>query len=323
MKPLPKLMRVKQSAGRGAVAALVFCLAVVCVAGCTTASRPPTAAPAKAAQPYPAADIVVQGAVDTELQPLLAALKGREPIQIAAWTFWRGRIAGKTVVVSRTEVGPVNASTATTLAIVNFRPRLIINQGTAGAAVADLELFDIVVGEATVDYGAFRSAQAGSGTGVDLSRWAPMPHRLRLDGKDRVAFDRFPGDAAAIAAALKIPNPRGRVVKGIVGSAFEFNREVDRLVWMNRTYGVVSEDMESAYAAGTAAGFKTPFVAIRIISDSEFHAAEFQPVAGEYCAAFVLDLVKRWSVRSTSSHDGQQSGQFGHNHPNVPPVSSP
>jgi len=227
------------------------------------------------------------------------------------------------VVVSRTEVGPVNASTATTLAIVNFRPRLIINQGTAGAAVADLELFDIVVGEATVDYGAFRSAQAGSGTGVDLSRWAPMPHRLRLDGKDRVAFDRFPGDAAAIAAALKIPNPRGRVVKGIVGSAFEFNREVDRLVWMNRTYGVVSEDMESAYAAGTAAGFKTPFVAIRIISDSEFHAAEFQPVAGEYCAAFVLDLVKRWSVRSTSSHDGQQSGQFGHNHPNVPPVSSP
>jgi len=320
MKPLPGLIRVKQSAGRGAVAALVLCLAVVCLAGCTAAARAPSAGPA---QPYPAVDIVVQGAVDTELQPLLAALEGREPIQIAAWTFWRGRIGGKTVVVSRTEVGPVNASTATTLAIVNFRPRLIINQGTAGAAVADLELFDIVVGEATVDYGAFRSAQAGSGTGVDLSRWAPMPHRLRLDGKDRVAFDRFPGDAAAIAAALKIPNPRGRVVKGIVGSAFEFNREVDRLVWMNRTYGVVSEDMESAYAAGTAAGFKTPFVAIRIISDSEFHAAEFQPVAGEYCAAFVLDLVKRWSVRSTSSHDGQQSGQFGHNHPNVPPVSSP
>jgi adenosylhomocysteine nucleosidase len=202
-------------------------------------------------------------------------------------------MAGKTVIVSRTEVGPINASTATTLAIVNFRPRLIINQGTAGAAAPDLNLFDIVVGESTVDYGAFRSTHADAGAGVDLSRWAPMPHRLRLDGLERVPFDRFPGDDAAVAAALRIPNPRGRVVKGVIGTAFEFNREVDRLVWMNKTYGVVSEDMESAFAAGTAAGFKTRFVAIRIISDSEFRAAEFQPVAGEYCAAFVLELIRR------------------------------
>ncbi|HSP91829.1 MAG TPA: 5'-methylthioadenosine/S-adenosylhomocysteine nucleosidase [Vicinamibacterales bacterium] len=297
MKPLPGLMGLKQSVGRGVAAALVSCLAIVCAAGCTAAARTPIAAPARAAQPYPAADIVVQGAVDTELQPLLEALEGSERIQIAAWTFWRGRIAGKNVVVSRTEVGPVNASTATTLAIVNFRPRLIINQGTAGAAISDLELFDIVVGEASVDYGAFRSTPAGPGAGVDLSRWTPMPHRLRLDGVDRIAFDRFPGDQAAVAAALAVANPRGRVVKGVIGTAFEFNREVDRLVWMNRTYGVVSEDMESAYAAGTAAGFRTPFVAVRIISDSEFHGTEFQPVAGEYCAAFVLELVRALGTR--------------------------
>jgi adenosylhomocysteine nucleosidase len=276
--------------GRGLVAALVLLLAAAGAAACGASGRPPATAPA---QPHPAADIVVQGAVDSELQPLLGALAGKEQIQIGAWTFWRGRIAGKTVVVSRTEVGSVNASTATTLAIVNFRPRLIINQGTAGAAIPDLKLFDIVVGEATVDYGAFRSTHADAGAGVDLSRWTPMPHRLRLDGKERVAFDRFPGDPAAVDAALKVANPRGRVVKGIIGTAFEFNREVDRLVWMNKTYGVVSEDMESAYAAGTATGFKTPFVAIRIISDSDFLGTEFQPVAGEYCAAFVLELIRR------------------------------
>ena len=245
MKPLPGSMRLERAPGRGIAAALVSCLVLLCAAACTAAARPPATAAAPG-QAYPPADIVVQGAVDTELQPLLAALEGTEPIQIAAWTFWRGRIGGKTVVVSRTEVGSVNAAAATTLAITNFRPRLIINQGTAGAATADLELFDIVVGEATVDYGAFRSAHAGAGAGVDLSRWAPMPHRLRLDGQERIAFDRFPGDQAAVEAALRVPNPRGRVVRGIIGTAFEFNREVDRLVWMNKTYGVVSEDMESA-----------------------------------------------------------------------------
>jgi adenosylhomocysteine nucleosidase len=282
---------------RGLGAALVLLMALL-AAACTAAARPPAAPSAKVVQPHPAADIVVQGAVDSELQPLLQALEGKEPIQIAAWTFWRGRIAGQTVIVSRTEVGSVNAVAATTLAIVNFRPRLIINQGTAGAAVPDLKLFDIVVGDSTVDYGAFRSVHADAGAGVDLSRWTPMPHRLRLDGGERVPFDRFPGDAAAVEAALQIPNPRGRVMKGVIGTAFEFNREVDRLAWMNKTYGVVSEDMESAYAAGTAAGFKTPFVAIRIISDSDFLGTEFQPVAGEYCAAFVLELIRAWGSRA-------------------------
>ena len=294
-KGSPRAGRDAGALERGLVAALVLFLAAAFGTACGAARQPVSAT--RPTQPHPAADIVVQGAVDTELQPLLAALAGKQEIQIAAWTFWRGRIGGKTIVVSRTEVGPVNASTATTLAIRTFRPRLIINQGTAGATIPDLKLFDIVVGEATVDYGAFRSAPADAGTGVDLSRWTPMPHRLRLDGRERVAFDRFPGDAAAVEAALRIPNPRGRVTKGIIGTAFEFNREVDRLVWMNKTYGVVSEDMESAYAAGTAAGFKVPFVAIRIISDSEFHRTEFQPVAGEYCAAFVLEFVRRWPAR--------------------------
>lgn len=40
-------------------------------------------------------DVVVQGAVDSELQPLLAALEDREVIQIAARTFWRGRLGGR------------------------------------------------------------------------------------------------------------------------------------------------------------------------------------------------------------------------------------
>ena len=89
-------------------------------------------------------DIVVQGALDWELQPLLAALTGKEQIQLAAWTFWRGRIGDKSVVVSRTEVGPINAVAATTLAIEHFKPRLIINQGTAGANDPELKVYEFM-----------------------------------------------------------------------------------------------------------------------------------------------------------------------------------
>jgi len=273
----------------GRFRSMILLVLVLSFIACASAPPPETLAP----RGKGGVDLVVQGAVDSELQPLLAALEGRQAIQIAAWTFWRGRIGAKDVVVSRTEVGPINAVAATTLAIERFRPRLVLNQGTAGATDPGLKVFDIVVGEATVDYGAFRSAPRAAGAGVDLSGWSPMPHRLRLDGKERVPFRTFPGDASALRLALDAPYGRGRLVRGVIGSAFEFNLEIDRLAWIRRTHGAVSEDMESAFAAGTAAGFGTRFLAIRIISDSEFQSVEFQPIAGEHCAAFVLDVIKR------------------------------
>src|SRR5215469_11670413 len=95
--------------------------------------------------------LVVQGSVDYELQPLLDALEGRRSRQISAWTFWEGRIGAKQVVVSRTEVGPINAVAATVLGIEHYQPSLIINHGAAGAHNPELRLCDIVVGERTVD----------------------------------------------------------------------------------------------------------------------------------------------------------------------------
>jgi adenosylhomocysteine nucleosidase len=266
---------------------VTLALAAACTA---TRTAGPAAAPAQAAD---AVDVVVQGAVDAEVEPLVSALTGATRIQIASWTFWRGRLAGRDVVVSRTEVGPINAVAATTLAIRTFHPRLIINQGTAGATDPDLRVFDIVVGEATVDYGGFRTPHVDAGGGSNQQAWMRMPHRLRFGGDQRVELPVFPGDPDVLAAALAQPYTQGRVLKGIIGSAFQFNREVDRLDWIKSKYGAISEDMESAYAAGTALGFNTPFLAIRIISDSDYYAPGIRPGAAERCAAFVAALVAR------------------------------
>jgi len=275
-------------------ALMIRTLVAVCLAALFVAvSQAQTEAARKTDKDSAGGDIVVQGALDSELQPLLAALEDKEQIQIAAWTFWKGRIGGKRVIVSRTEVGPINAVASTTLAIVNFKPRLIINQGTAGANDPELKVFDIVVGETTVDYGAFRSSHADAGQGIDQSRWAPIPHRLRIDGKERKTYTRFACDEEAMRAALETPYKRGRVTKGVIGSAFEFNKEIDRLVWVRKTFGAASEDMESAFSAGAAEGFKTRFLAIRIISDSEFHSPKLEEIAGEYCAAFVVDVIRK------------------------------
>jgi len=237
-------------------------------------------------------DLLVQGAMDSELQPLLAALENKQEVRIAAWSFWIGKIGRKSVVISRTDVGPINAAASTALGIERFQPAIVINQGTAGGSNFDLRLWDIVLGERTTDYSAFKSEHGDAGTGTDPIRWTPLIHGLRLD-KEPVKFPSFPGDAAMLEAALAVKNPRGRVVKGNIGSAYQYNRELDRISWLHKTYGIDSEDMESAYAAGVAAGMKTRFVAIRMISDTEWSHPKFEVSTGEYCAQFVLDLIRR------------------------------
>jgi len=277
-----------------AIAVAVTC-AVAPACATSTAGRIVSTGPAPESG---SVDVVIQGAVDAEVAPFIESLTDATRIQIAAWTFWRGRLGGKQVVVSRTEVGPINAVVATTVAIRSFHPRLVINQGTAGATGPDLRVFDIIVGEATVDYGAFQTEHADAGEGSDQSRWVRMLHRLRPGGEERIALPVFPGDPDALAVALSQPYAHGRVLKGVIGSAFQFNREVDRLLWIREKYGAVSEDMESAFAAGASLGFTTPFLAVRIISDSDFYAPGIHPGAARYCAEFVAGFVEKLPVGS-------------------------
>jgi adenosylhomocysteine nucleosidase len=262
-------------------------------------------APASGAKHY---DLMVQGALDSELQPLLSALEGRRVVQLDAWTFWTGRIAGKSVVISRTEVGPLNAAAATAIGIRYFQPRAVINQGTAGGHNRDLKLWDIVIGERTTDFSGLGQTHGDSGTGVRFERWTPLYNRLRIDGRERITFESFAGDASLVKAALRVPYARGRVVVGNIGSAFRYSRELDLIDWVRRTYKTDSEDMESAYAGGVATGMHVPFVAVRIISDTEWEHPTYETIAGQYCAEFVLQFVRvlrrettgQWEVSSAS-----------------------
>ncbi|HSF16211.1 MAG TPA: 5'-methylthioadenosine/S-adenosylhomocysteine nucleosidase [Vicinamibacteria bacterium] len=244
---------------------------------------------ALAAQETP---LAIQGAVDSELGPLIEAIGTPEPRVIDGFSFWEGKIGGKAVVISRTEVGMVNAAVATTLLIRDYAPRAIINQGTAGATDASLRVGDIVLGEASAPFGSIRTNPRKRGEGIDIDQWEILPRWLRLDG-ERVLFERFVADPALLDAALETPYDEGRLIRGVVGSADEWNREVDKLLWAKETFGIVSEDMESASVHQVAHLYGVPFLAVRIISNSEHYDPEFRRELGATCAAYVVALAKR------------------------------
>jgi adenosylhomocysteine nucleosidase len=256
---------------------------LLCSALLSSACAPP-------ARPEP--PIAVQGAVDGEIGPLIEAVGRPKPRVIDGFSFWVGQIEGRPVVVSRTEVGMVHAAVATTLLIKEYSPRAIINQGTAGAVDPELNVGDIVLGRSSAPFGTFRTPARKRGEGVDVDSWTILPRLLRA-GEERVRFERFEADRALLAVAAGTPYEGGRLVEGVVGSADEWNREVDKLLWAQKTFGIASEDMESASAHHVAQIYGVPFLAVRIISNSEHHAPEFRHELGAACASYAVDVVKR------------------------------
>ena len=228
-------------------------------------------------------DLMIEGAVDFEISPLLDALQGKQQIQLGAWTYWTGRIGSKSVVIARTDQGPINAAASTAFGIDRFHPAAIINQGTAGAHNPNYHVFDIVLGAKTTDFSASEA---------DLGRSTPKPHELRIGGHELISFTAFPGDPALLAASRNTPYDKGKLQVGNIGSAYAFDRQADFIGWIRQTYGTDSEDMESAFAAGVAAGMQIPFLAIRIISNSELNHPKFERGAGADCAQFVVRLVR-------------------------------
>jgi adenosylhomocysteine nucleosidase len=273
-------------------------LACVLLTACTPA-RDVGRAGAPPLQP-----IVVQGAMDSEVGKLSAALEGATETQVAGWTFWTGTIAGYPVVVSKTRRGTTNASAATAIALERFHPAAIINQGTAGGHQPDLHVYDIVVGKESVNLGAFRTPFRARGSGSNVADWGPIDllksdtTSVGLDPAARV-IRRFSGDTRLLAAALDLSGryQKGRVVEGIIGSSDTWNSELDRIQRLHDEFGTSVEEMETAAAAQIAGSFQVPFLGLRVLSNNITNGERYDPRTAEACQDFVLEVVKEYRRR--------------------------
>lgn len=221
----------------------------------------------------PAAPILFAAATEAQLQPLIARMEAPVVERRAAWQFWLGSIAGKKVVLTRTEGDPLNAVAATTLAIRRYHPRLVVTYGVSRSLDPALQPGDVVVSEkfATLE-GMISDVTPLDGGSAPLA-WHRLPQMLVTAGEKETPVYSFPADPAALAVAKSLAAPHGRVVAGVPGSAHQVNREADRMAWIHTQWGASSEDGESAHVAGCAALLGVPAVGLRVIDGTEADAA--------------------------------------------------
>ncbi len=244
--------------------------------------------------------IVVQGAMDVEIQKLARVIEHATEEHVGGWTFWRGTIDGYPVVISKTLKGMENAAAATALAAERYHPIAIINQGTAGGHQPDLHVYDIVLGTDAVNLGSFKTGNRALGDGSNVTEWNPLD-LMRSEGSagndpSARVMRRFHGDAALLAAARSIRGTytKGRVVDGVIGSSDVWNSELDRIQHFHDAFGTSAEEMEAAAVAQIASLFHVPFLGIRVLSNNITNGETYNTKTGEACQDYVYDVVKAY-----------------------------
>ena len=228
-------------------------------------------------------DLLLIAANEALLQPVLDQLANPRTETHAAWRIWSGQLAGKNIVLTRSEGDPLNAVAAATLAIRLHQPRLVVVYGVGRAHDPALQAGDIVVSREFAAFDGMLSPVTALGAGSHPLRWNKLPHRMMGPGERETPAESFPADHAALELALNLAVPRGRVVAGVLGSANQINREVDRIAWLREQWHSSTEDNESAHVAGCAVLFGVPVVGFRVVAGRPEEVAEF-----------ALRFVKAW-----------------------------
>lgn len=241
--------------------------------------------------------ILIQGAMEEETSILISALQNPKEITLGVWSYVVGTIDDYPVVISRTRIGMTNAAASTVLAVEHFKPIAIINQGTAGGHDPELHKGDLVLAKEVLNISAFETEFKKEGEGIDPITWSFRGLEVLDKHTSNWIFRKnfkCNDELFNIATSLKSTFREGKVIEGIIGSGDIWNKEIDRILWHNKTIKTSAEEMEAASVAQIADNYNIPFLCIRILSNNEIHHEDFDPSTGGACQEYTLDVVKEY-----------------------------
>lgn len=200
-------------------------------------------------------------AVPAEGRSIVRRLK---KMKAANLLFYKGRFAGKTVVVAVSGIGKVNASHAATRLILEQKPYLVMNIGVGGAyPSANLAIGDVAIAEKEIygDEGVMLHDGLHDVTTIGL----PL---LQKGGKKY--FHEFPLDRKLLRKAMRAVETDGASFafrSGPFVTVSACTGTTTRAREIEQRYQAVCENMEGAAIAHVCARYGIPLLEMRGISN--------------------------------------------------------
>jgi adenosylhomocysteine nucleosidase len=256
-------------------------------------------APATPAHYKPTDTIVILGAVPQEITVFTDAMGKPPKSELWGIPYYRGKIAGKNVVVAITGIGKTSTGMTSTLFITEFKPRLVLMSGTGARINKSLRTGDVIV--ATVmhehDYGSLtRTGMVyrvfnGPANGNEVENaFSPPPALLALADK---AIASYKGPE--VTANGSTYNVAAR--RGVVSSSDLFGVPENRIDVLRTQFKTDIMEMESAPLGHVCEALGVPFLVVRAGSNVAQEAPNddylrLGPIAAKEAAKFSVHLLE-------------------------------
>lgn len=219
--------------------------------------------------------IILQGVMEIEIEVLTNLISNIEKIELNSCTFYKGYINNYPVIISLTDIGVINSTIATTIAILQFNPKYIMNIGVAGGHDSKIHRNDIVIGNRCVNINTIETKNRKENEGIDANEWDIR--EFTSDDLSIKTNSNLVSDEQLINYAKKEFHnySKGNIFEGTLGSGDIWNKEVDRINIINKQFGTLCEDMESIGTYSVCSKFNIPVIGIRAISNNELHNEEY------------------------------------------------
>lgn len=235
--------------------------------------------------------ILLVGAMEVETDFLIAKLENKKETNIAGYYFYEGLINSYPVVVLKTQVGTINASAATALAIQKYEPICIINQGTAGGYGKEIHTKDLVIGSEAFNVMSAKTPYKKENEGSDSTKWDYIT--FIAGGTDEKKLEEADKKLTAFFTEMANTYKKGKVHIGVIGSGDIWNREIDRTIYLNREHQVLCGEMEAIAVYTIANRYKIPVIGVKVISDNEWLGEPYDRNVGSLCQKFIYECVQK------------------------------
>lgn len=217
--------------------------------------------------------ILVQGAEKEEINYYLEKIQNMVIEKVGGFEFYIGEILRKKennykIIISKTDIGEINASIATGIAIERYKPDLIINQGTCGGHDVNAKTGDLIIVKDFVYTTSFITQKSEKSS---LDNWKIKEYNQNKDYLKK-ASEKYVEKFNDLLKKYK----KDGIHVGTIASGDIWNREKERIRFLNKEYETLAEEMEVAGVYTAANRFNIPVVSIRIVSNNEIRNEDYQ-----------------------------------------------
>ncbi|MFQ3547136.1 MAG: 5'-methylthioadenosine/adenosylhomocysteine nucleosidase [Termitinemataceae bacterium] len=232
--------------------------------------------------------IGIIGAMDPEVALLQSSMTELQQHRIGPFEFASGRLHDRAVVVLRCGIGKVQAAIGATLLIDHYKPKAVINTGSAGGINPNLRVGDVVVSSGLVYHD------------VDVCAFGYEPGQI--PGQPSIFQADFALQELAEKAIFTLQGSgqlpeQLHYIRGVIGSGDIFMHDLVKIEQIRKQFPFVTAvEMEGAAIAHTCTLFNVPFLVIRALSDiagteSPMKFEEFLPIAARHSSEIVKALI--------------------------------